>query len=292
MWRAFGFAEAKNKQLHKTCRKILAPRYEQESHWFSAGGTETHRRGPNNCRPMMPSAAVRLAVAVGLAVGIFGRESTGVVAAARNLRNKPPAPVRNAFANAHHELRRLGHDEPTPSPSLDPDDEETVAIIVDGQPRQIEPPTGLKTDEPTGTLTPEPTGASDVVDQMIMEEFEKMAVPTPRPTKFRVVTTDELTDPNSEFAPSVFVLFCAYAWRCTPAWRYTGYVCENKGQRMPHRPSFVYFCNCQAYAHSSYILYIYLHFFSYPQPKPKQVPGGNRPGSRPSGRRPVPPRRP
>ena len=131
---------------------------------------------------------VRLAVAVGLVVGIFGRESA--VAAVGNL-NRRAALVRN-FANAHREqLRRLAHDqtpEPTPwatpAPTLD---EETV--IVDGQPRQI-----VLTDEPTGTLTPEPTGASDVVDQMIMEEFEAMGNPTPRPTEFRVVTDEPTGD--------------------------------------------------------------------------------------------------
>ena len=267
--------QAKKKSNTRRAGKFW-PTPSEEGHWFSAGGD-----GPNNCRPMMPSAAVRLAVAVGLVVGIFGRENTGGVAA----RNNP-----NHVANAHHHeqlLRRLGHDEPTPSPSLDPDDEETVAII-DGQPRQIDAPGW--TDEPTGTLTPEPT-ASDMVDQMIMEEFEEMGVPTPRPTEFRVVTTDEPTG-DSEFAPSVVVLFCAYAWRCT------GYV-KTKGKRMPHRPFLRLLLQLPTYAHSSYILYI-SPFFLISTTNPKQVPGGNQLKSRPSGRRPgrradrrpVPPRRP
>ena len=269
--------QAKKKSNTRRAGKFW-PTPSEEGHWFSAGGT---RRRTKYHRPMMPSAAVRLAVAVGLVVGIFGRESAGVAAAARN---NP-----NHFANAHHheQLRQLGHDEPTPSPSSDPDDEETVAII-DGQPRQIDTPGW--TDEPTGTLTPEPT-ASDMVDQMIMEEFEEMGVPTPRPTEFRVVTTDEPTG-DSEFAPSVVVLFCAYAWRCT------GYV-KTKGKRMPHRPFLRLLLQLPTYAHSSYILYI-SPFFLISTTNPKQVPGGNQLKSRPSGRRPgrradrrpVPPRRP
>ena len=140
---------------------------------------------------------VRLAVVlVGLVVGILGRESGGVSSVAAAARNHHP----NRLAS-DEQLRQLGHDEPTPSPTS-----EAMAIIVDGQPRQIDAPGW--TDEPTGTLTPEPT-ASDMVDQMIMEEFEKMGVPTPRPTEFRVVTDEPTGD--SEFAPSMFVLSCAYA---------------------------------------------------------------------------------